>query len=185
MKLNLYVYHARQCAPRACTALKLGRFRLTKLFYTPKGIPRDSILLNPLADTVLSRKDARYLPYGLGTLDCSWKRVEALFGGVRSRVRPRILPFLVAANPVNYGRPGKLTTVEALAAALTILGHRSEAEEILSKFKWGPTFLELNREPLARYAEADDEEEVLEIQREYTGGMRWRDSQKPRGGSST
>jgi pre-rRNA-processing protein TSR3 len=79
----------------------------------------------------------------------------------------RALPFLVAANPVNYGKPFRLTTVEAFAAALAILGDREEAERVLSKFTWGETFLELNAEPIRRYADCEDSTEVVEIQQEY------------------
>ncbi|MFC6725997.1 ribosome biogenesis domain-containing protein, partial [Halobium palmae] len=79
----------------------------------------------------------------------------------------RALPYLVAANPVNFGRPMRLTTVEAFAAALCILGERDHAERALAKFTWGETFLELNDEPLRRYAACADSSEVVSIQREY------------------
>jgi pre-rRNA-processing protein TSR3 len=61
----------------------------------------------------------------------------------------------------------RLTTVEAFAAALVILGEREAAERVLSKFTWGETFLELNAEPLARYADCADSTEVVAVQREY------------------
>jgi pre-rRNA-processing protein TSR3 len=73
----------------------------------------------------------------------------------------------VAANPVNYGKPFQLSTVEALAAGLVILGEAAQAELILSKFTWGHVFLELNREPLQEYAAARDSTQVVEIQNAY------------------
>lgn len=67
---------------------------------------------------------------------------------------PRLLPFLVAANPVNYGKGAKLTCAEALAAALAICGLTEQAETILSTMSWGLNFLELNAELISAYQES-------------------------------
>ena len=107
-------------------------------------IPRNTLLLDPTAEKALSPADrpAR----SITTLDCSWDVLDT--GAVSSWRRRRALPFLVAANPVNFGRPWRLTSVEAFGAALFILGEPGQASLVLESQKWGPRFLELNEEPL-------------------------------------
>ncbi len=75
------------------------------------------------------------------------------------------MPILIAGNPVNYGKPTKLSTVEALAAALYIAGFKDNAAELLSIFKWGHTFLEMNHERLEAYATAKNSTEIVELQK--------------------
>ncbi len=164
--MDLFCYHTRQCAPKMCTALKLKKFQLVRLIERPKGIPRRSIVLSPFSEKVISKHDLPSARRGLGALDCSWEKAEEVFR-MKLDVNWRILPFLVAANPVNYGKPTKLSTVEALASALYILGFKEEGEKVLSKFKWGDTFLNLNDELLEAYSEAKGPEEIILIQNEY------------------
>jgi pre-rRNA-processing protein TSR3 len=160
--MQLLIYHANQCHPKKCSAKRLGRFGLAALTNRIEQL-RTFLVLSPFSQKALSPEDrgAR----GLAALDCSWARAEEVF--MRSHFNERALPFLVAANPVNYGKPFKLSTVEALAAGLIILGEREQAELILSKFNWGHVFLKLNQEPLEEYAAARNSTEVVRIQEAY------------------
>lgn len=147
---RLYSYHAGQCDTKKCTSKKLARFDLIKILPSLKSIPFKSIVLDPTSEIILAPEDRRFLGKGLVVLDFSWKKIDK-FPRLPRREK-RVLPLLVAANPVNYGRPNKLSSVEALAGALVILGERDMAEELLMKFKWGPVFLEINRERLEEYS---------------------------------
>ncbi|MDR5672999.1 Ribosome biogenesis protein Tsr3 [Halalkaliarchaeum sp. AArc-CO] len=163
--MELHVRYEGDDDPEKCTARKLARFDLATLHRSDRATPY-GVVLNPHAERALSPSDAETVESGaLIALDCSWESAgEARFTLPGEH---RALPYLVAANPVNFGRPLRLTTVEALAAALVILGDRHHAEEILSKFTWGETFLELNEEPLRRYAACDDSTDVVAVQQEY------------------
>lgn len=164
--IRLFLYHAKQCDPKKCTGKKMARFGLVNLFEKIERIPSGSILLDPMAEKALSPADNS--KKGITVLDCSWEEVERVFPKLlRARLEHRALPYLVAANPVNFGRPFKLTSAEAFAAALHILGNDQQAELIMSKFNWGHTFLELNREPLEEYSQARDSKDILRIQSEY------------------
>ena len=104
-------------------------------------------------------------------VDCSWEEAEALFPKLRSRKRfqGRALPFLLAANPVNYGQPWRLSSLEAAAATLAILGEAGQAEELMALYKWGPNFLTLNRIPLEDYSAAGNSAGVVEAQKAFLG----------------
>ena len=153
--------------PEKCTARRLARFDLAELHRSDRATPY-GVVLNPHAERALSPADREVLAAGddaLVALDCSWESAdEARFSLPGEH---RALPYLVAANPVNFGNPFRLTTVEALAAGAAILGERDRAEALLSTFTWGETFLELNAEPLARYADCEDSAAVVAVQGEY------------------
>jgi len=158
--IPLYAYRDNSCDPRKCTVKKLERARFLKIFTKISQIPRNTLLLDPTAEQALSPADNHVK--SVTVLDSSWVVLDT--GSVRAwRIR-RALPFLVAANPVNFGKPCMLSSVEALAAALYILGERERAAEILGSISWGIRFLEVNKEPLELYAQAKDSTEVVKIQ---------------------
>ncbi|MCX9013698.1 MAG: DUF367 family protein [Candidatus Methanoperedens sp.] len=166
--IPLHFYHTKQCDPKKCSGKKLAKFNLATLHDRAGNLPREGILLDPFAEQALSPADDT--SRGIIVLDCSWEEVERVFPVLQKlKLKHRALPFLVAANPVNYGKPFKLSTVEAFAAALYIYGEKEQAALILNKFKWGHTFLEMNREPLEEYSNAKDSTEVVSIQGEYLG----------------
>ncbi|KAH7729390.1 Protein F52C12.2 [Aphelenchoides avenae] len=159
-----------QCDPKRCSGRKLQRHGLIT---TQKlGTKFNGLLLSPTGTSTISPADREFImTNGLGVVDCSWNQVE---GTPLHRVKAaehRLLPYLVAANPVNYGRPCKLTCAEALAAGLHIIGEVSAASYVMSKFKWGSNFLTLNSEALEIYRNCADSKEVIERQNAYVAKM--------------
>jgi pre-rRNA-processing protein TSR3 len=130
-------------------------------------LPKRAVVLNPFSEIAFSPADRKRIEYfGLVGLDCSWEHAEkVLLKHVRGT--SRCLPILIAGNPVNFGKPTKLSTVEALAAALYIAGFKEEATQLLSIFKWGHTFLEINQERLESYAKAKDSTAIVELQKHF------------------
>ncbi len=82
------------------------------------------------------------------------------------------MPILIAANPVNFGKLTKLTTAEAIAAALYIAGFKKQSEDLLSIFTWGHTFFELNYILLDNYVQAKDSGEIVDMQTRLLKGKR-------------
>jgi len=54
-----------------------------------------------------------------------------------------------------------------LSAALYIVGFKETATRLLSIFKWGLHFIELNEELLNCYAQAKTSSEVVELQKKF------------------
>jgi pre-rRNA-processing protein TSR3 len=155
----------RQDDPFKCTAAKLVKFRLAEQV---RSIGKHTIVLNPFSDAPVLRRDSQ-IADSVCAIDCSWEKANDVLKQQRMVARGigRKMPALLAANPVNYSKLGKLSSAEALAGALYILGERNMAEEMMNKFKWGHTFLELNSELLREYSAADTPEQVEIIEREY------------------
>ncbi|XP_013196329.2 18S rRNA aminocarboxypropyltransferase [Amyelois transitella] len=154
------------CDPKKCSGRKLLRHNLIKNLKL--GHRFSGLVLSPVGTQCVSPNDKDIIEKnGLAVIDCSWAKIdETPFGRMKSP-HPRLLPFLVAANPINYGKPYQLSCVEALAAALFITGHKKEAKFYLSKFSWGHSFLELNSEVLDLYAACTDSKSVIEAQTKF------------------
>jgi len=165
---RLVVYHANEDDPKKCTAKKLARFGFATLLKNMRRVPSHAVLLDPFAEKSLSCEDRMVAQqYGLVALDCSWKNAEQTFQLLQVRLTPRALPFLLAANPVNYGKPFQLSTLEAFAAALYILDEVTQATKILGIYTWGHRFLELNKEPLEEYRAARSSAEIIDLMKKY------------------
>lgn len=74
---------------------------------------------------------------------------------------------LLPVNPVNYGKPGKLSSLEALAAALFIMGYNDPAGDIISKYSWSQNFIKTNIEPLNDYTKCNSNEDCIETEKLY------------------
>jgi pre-rRNA-processing protein TSR3 len=86
-------------------------------------------------------------------------------GSFPADVRRR-LPFLLATNPQHFGRVGQLNSAEAFAAALAVLGHESQARELLAPFHGADAFFALNASRLQRYREARTPRATVQAERE-------------------
>lgn len=135
-------------------------------------MPKRAIILNPFGEIAFSPADRqRVADFGLAALDCSWEHAEKVLSH-HVRGTARCLPILIAGNPTNYAKATKLTTAEALAAALYIAGFKEEAQKLLSIFTWGHTFFELNAMLLDEYVKAKDSTDIVEIMQRKLGGKR-------------
>jgi pre-rRNA-processing protein TSR3 len=141
--IQLFCVHLDQCDPKKCTSLKLKKFNLVNIRKKLNQCPSNALILDPFSSKELSMDDKEAMEkYGLIVIDCSWEKTDSIF--TQAFRTGRKLPQFLAANPINYGKWEKLSSVEALAAALLIIGKNKQAELILSKYNWGITFLKLN-----------------------------------------
>ncbi|KAL7497704.1 hypothetical protein ACHAWX_000308 [Stephanocyclus meneghinianus] len=134
----------------------------------PLKQPFKGLVLSPNGTVSVSPADRPILlDLGLSVIDCSWARLEEIpFHQMRAG-HHRILPFLVAANTVNYGKPSKLSCAEAAAATLYICGFVDAANAVLSEFGWGKEFIRLNEELLELYRTSSGADDVVKRQNEW------------------
>ncbi|CAB4390143.1 unnamed protein product [Rhizophagus irregularis] len=164
--MPLGMWDFEHCDPKKCSGKKLVRFGIVKELKVSTRFR--GIVLSPEGKKAVSPADREIVQeYGIAVIDCSWSKLDNVpFSKLRTG-NDRLLPYLVATNPVNYGRPWKLNCVEAYAACFYITGFKEYAQEILSKFKWGHSFLTLNGELLSKYVQCEDSTEVVKVQNDW------------------
>ncbi|KAI9798592.1 MAG: ribosome biogenesis protein tsr3 [Piccolia ochrophora] len=154
------------CDPKRCSGkrlMKLGLMRELRVGQKSAGV-----VISPNAKITLSPADRElFEQHGAAVVECSWARVkEVPFSRIGGKSE-RILPYLVAANSVNYGRPWRLNCAEALAACFYICGHVDWAEDVLSHFSYGKAFLDINSSLLKRYASCSTEEDIKKAEEHW------------------
>lgn len=154
------------CDPKRCSGKRLMKLGLMRELHL--GQRHAGVVITPNGKQTLSPADRPLLEqFGAAVVECSWARTgEVQWAKVGGRCE-RLLPYLVAANTVNYGRPWRLNCVEALAAAFAICGRPDWAAQVLAPFSYGPAFLDINASLLRRYAACEDEAGVKRVQKEW------------------
>ena len=163
---SVLIYYTNQCDKKKCTSIKIKESENKlpfKLFWSlnQRSIRKTSIVLTPNSSTYLTFKDREIIEkFGITILDCSWKQGDKY---LKEWTFPngRILPPLVAGNPVNYGKWYTLTSLEALASSFYIVGLEKECFSLLNLYNWGMTFYDINKELLDSYKTISTKEEII------------------------
>ncbi|EIM88684.1 DUF367-domain-containing protein [Stereum hirsutum FP-91666 SS1] len=151
------------CDPRRCSGKKLARLGLIEELRV--GSRFRGIVLSPKGKQVLSPSDREIVAKnGVAVVECSWARLDDIPFGKIASPHERLLPYLVATNPTNYGKPWRLNCVEALAASFYLTGFDSYGERLLQDFGWGGSFWKVNRPFIERYRTCNTAEEVSQMQ---------------------
>jgi len=160
--MKIQVLMLKQDDPKKCSAAKLVKFGLAK---NVKKTSAKTLVLDPFAKKSIMPSDKKFAT-SITAIDCSWNLADKAFATKFSGIH-RKLPPLFAGNPVNYSKLNKLTTVEAIAATVFILGNKDLSLKLLDKFKWGHTFFELNQNLLEDYSKLKSEDEIIPLLKEY------------------
>ena len=164
---QVVLFEYKQNDPKRDTGMKLVRLGLVRSIRP--GDVFKGVVLSAHGRLILSPKDHEIIATaGLAAINCSWNRLDEISnipGGNLSRHRK--LPFLVAANPINYGKAYKLSSAEALAASLAIAGFAEAAATLTAKFSWHDEFWRLNADMLGDYKKCASSKEIAEAEQQY------------------
>jgi len=167
----LHVIHLDQDDPKKCTSRRMQRFGHCRIHTDIRRSPKRGILLDPLAGLLLGPDDRSDIERGgaLVGLDCSWKQIDESieYLNKRTRLNGRTLPVVLAANPVSWGKPGRLSNAEAFAVSLVLLGRWEQAHRIMQPFNYSDQFFQLNEQPLEAYSNATTNDQLAELQWEF------------------
>ncbi|KAG0083018.1 ribosome biogenesis protein tsr3 [Podila epicladia] len=164
--MPLGMWDFEHCDPKRCSGKKLVRMGMVETLKINQRFR--GVCMTPNGQQAVSPSDREVVrEHGLAVVDCSWAKLgDVPFKKLRAG-HDRLLPYLIATNPVNYGKPWKLNCVEALAACFYITGFDEYGDELLSKFKWGHAFRKVNGELLSKYSKCTDSASVIAVQNEY------------------
>ncbi len=126
--------------PTKCTAVKSV---FEGNFHRVKKLPKGCIVLDVTSDKVLSKKDAKHAKKGVCVIDGSWYIIPETILSFGKKHAFRRLPDCKATNPHHKGTT-MISSVEAVAQALSIMGFKKQAKEILEPFPWAANFLQIN-----------------------------------------
>ena len=162
MRVKIYAMLFHEDDPIKNTTLKMIRAGLA-VRATRYILKFPLLILNPYSSEYIGPWHRDIVEkYGLLVVDASWRRLNpSKFKGLRG-VHVK-LPPLIPGNPINYGKTCILSSIEAVAAALFILGFKSEYEKLLELYKWMRTFNDLNRELLESYSKTRSPSELVEV----------------------
>jgi len=163
--MKLFMLNYGQCDPKMCTGMRLMKHGLLKDMKINSKF--QGILLTPTGKKMVSKEDHDLIKNkGICVIDCSWAKFSQLHINL-NKIETRLMPYLVAVNPVNYGKAYKLSCVEAISASLYLAGFYQETDFLLSHFKWGKSFLQVNSELFEMYKKCNNGNELKAIEEKY------------------
>ena len=170
--ISLYIVHHKLCNRKKCTGWRMIDQKRANLVSESQIRRKRPLVLSPFGKKLLNTKD---IPIsrrsGIAVIDSSWRQIAEKKVKFPRFSNERQIPWLVATNTVNYGKPYRLSTIEAFLAALTILGYEKQTQELSSIVRWGSHFLSLNAERFEFYKKAKTPLEQKNIEDDYLNSV--------------